>query len=278
MLSRDEISRYSRHILLPQVGKKGQEKLKESRITMIGAGGLGSPALLYLAAAGIGHIRIIDSDAVDITNLQRQVIFQTQDIGKSKAHVAAERLRALNPEITIESREVRFTPANARGLLSDSHLVIEASDNFETKFLVNDACVLEKIPLILGGILRFEGQVLVIVPGEGACYRCVFQNPPPPEAVPSCAEAGVLGAVAGVIGSLQASEALKMLSGADLPAAGRMLAFDAFAGTIRSLSIPRNPRCPVCGENPQIHDLLTSSSNSEFFACSPGTALETLRP
>ncbi len=278
MLSRDELSRYSRHILLPQVGKRGQEKLKESRITVVGAGGLGSPALLYLAAAGIGRIRIIDSDTVDLTNLQRQVLFQTEDIGKSKAQTAAERLRALNPEILVESHSVRFTPENGRELLADSHLVIEASDNFETKFLVNDACVLEKIPLILGGILRFEGQLLVVHPGASACYRCVFHAPPPPEAVPSCAEAGVLGAVAGVIGSLQAAEALKILSGADPSPAGRMLTFDGLAGTIRPLLIPRNPRCPVCGENPEIQELSTSSYNSEFFACSPGTALETLRP
>ncbi|MCR9144332.1 MAG: HesA/MoeB/ThiF family protein [bacterium] len=246
MLSRDELSRYSRNIFLEQVGRAGQERLKASRVFVIGAGGLGSPVLLYLAAAGVGHIACIDGDHLELTNLQRQVLYSTDDVGQPKATVAAQRVRALNPEVEVQAIVGRFTPANAAGYLRGYDLLIETSDNFPTKFLANDAAVLGGIPLITGGILRFEGQVLAVRPGETACYRCIFERPPPADAVPNCAQAGVLGAIAGIVGSLQAAEALKLLTGAGEDPAGRLLTLDLLDTALRRIPVPRNPDCPVC--------------------------------
>lgn len=255
MLSRDELTRYSRNIFLEQIGRAGQERLKSARVFVIGAGGLGSPVLMYLAAAGVGHIACIDEDRLDLTNLQRQVLYSTSEVGTAKATAAAARIRALNPEIEMQAIVDRFTPANAHGYLRGYDLLIETSDNFPTKFLANDAAVLAGIPLITGGILRFEGQVLSVQPGQTACYRCIFERPPPAEAVPNCAQAGVLGAIAGVVGSLQAAEALKMLTGAGEGLAGHLLTLDLLETTVRRIPVARNPDCSVCGNHAEIFSI-----------------------
>ncbi|MCB1309638.1 MAG: HesA/MoeB/ThiF family protein [Leptospiraceae bacterium] len=246
MLERDELTRYSRHIFLNEVGLAGQERLKAARVFVVGAGGLGSPVLLYLAAAGVGHITCIDADHLELTNLQRQILYTTDDLGALKAIRAGEHLARLNPHIEYQGIPDRLTATNAAGYLRGHDLVIETSDNFETKFLVNDTCFTLKQSLVMGGILRFEGQVFCIQPGQSACYRCIFFEPPPAEAVPNCAEAGVLGAIAGVVGSLQAAQALKILSGASENPFGRLYSLDLLQGQIRSLPIERNPHCPLC--------------------------------
>lgn len=260
MFSKQELTRYSRHILLPEVRRAGQERLKAAHVFVVGAGGLGSPVLLYLAAAGVGRISFVDSDELDLTNLQRQVLYDTAQVGRPKHETAAARLRALNPEIRIESQRDRFSPANAADYLRPPggppvDLVIETSDNFGTKFLVNDAGVLFKVPIILGGILRFEGQLLAVDPGRSACYRCLFREPPPAGAVPNCAEAGVLGAMAGTVGSLQAAEALKIITGAGDPLYGKMITVDLLSSRMRTINLPRSPDCPVCGVTPRIRSL-----------------------
>jgi adenylyltransferase/sulfurtransferase len=252
VLSRDELTRYSRNIFLEPVGRAGQERLKRSRVFVIGAGGLGAPVLLYLAAAGVGHIACIDGDLLELTNLQRQVLYRTDEIGQPKASAAAAHLRELNPEIEVQPIHDRLTAANVLGYLRGYDLVIETSDNFPTKFLANDAAYFARIPLIMAGILRFEGQVMTVVPGESACYRCVFERPPPADAVPNCAQAGVLGAIAGVVGSLQAAEALKLLTGAGESLAGHMLTLDLLRTRIRHLPLSRAPGCPLCGHKPEI--------------------------
>lgn len=255
MLTRDEIIRYSRNILLPEMGRAGQEKLKSSHVFVVGAGGLGSPVLLYLCAAGVGTISFIDNDNLELTNLQRQILFQTSDLNTPKAYSGAEKLRSLNPEIDIRPIRDRLSVNNIERYLAPADLVIETSDNFATKFLTNDACYFLKKPLIIGGILRFEGQAFVIDPGRSACYRCLFGEPPPEHSVPTCADAGVLGAVAGVIGSYQAVEALRLLAGIGPPSSGRLLVADLLQGDFRKLEIPRNPSCPLCGSNPEIGSL-----------------------
>jgi molybdopterin/thiamine biosynthesis adenylyltransferase len=243
-LSRDEITRYSRNILLPEVRRAGQERLKDSSVLVVGAGGTGSPVLLYLAAAGAGRIRCVDSDQLDLTNLQRQVLYSQSDVGASKTDLARKRLADLNPHIELEFLEERFKPENAQRLMEGADLVIETADNFETKFAVNDAAIAAGLPFITGGILRFDGQILCVHPGHSSCYRCLFENPPPPGDVPSCSGAGVLGAVAGVVGSVMAGEALKILLG--LPAAfGVLQQYNLLSSRWRTLALPRRPGC-IC--------------------------------
>lgn len=247
-LTESEILRYSRQIILPEVGGAGQEKLKESRVLVVGAGGLGSPAALYLAAAGVGTVGLCDDDIVDLTNLQRQVIHSSADLGRTKVSSSAARLRALNPEIRIVEHRARLTAANAGKILPGYDVVVDGSDTFASKFLVNDACAVRGIPHVFAGILDFEGQLLTVVPGEGPCYRCFFREPPPPGSVPTCAQAGVLGPVAGIMGSLQAFEVLKLLLGIGTPLVGRLLLFEGLEGTFREVAVKRDPRCPACGD------------------------------
>lgn len=248
----DQLVRYSRHILLPEVGGKGQKKINESKVLLVGAGGLGSPAALYLAAAGVGTVGIVDDDEVDLSNLQRQILHFTKDIGRPKVDSGKEKLTAINPEINVEKYHERLNAGNVMNLISGYDIVIDGSDNFGTRFVVNDACVLTGKPFIHGGILRFFGQVLTVVPGEGPCFRCIFKEPPPPDAVPTCAQAGVLGVIAGVIGGLQATEALKYILGKGDLLTGRLLNYDALEMKFREIKVNKNPSCPVCGDNPTI--------------------------
>ena len=251
-LRADQVERYSRHILLQDVGGKGQEKLLAGRVLIIGAGGLGAPIALYLAAAGVGTIGIADADVVDVTNLQRQVIHFTPDIGKPKVVSAAEKIRAINPDVQVRTHQEWVSAANIAALIADYDFVIDGTDNFATKFLINDACVLGKKPYSHGGILRFDGQILTVKPGESACYRCIFPKPPPKNAIPTCSEAGVIGVLPGVIGTLQATEAIKFLLGIGDPLAGRLLTYNALSLKFREIKINRNPKCPVCGEHPTL--------------------------
>ncbi len=244
-------SRYSRHLLLPQVGEAGQLRLMRARVLMIGAGGLGSPAAMYLAAAGVGHLRLVDHDHVDLSNLQRQILHTTADVGEAKTQSAATRLRALNPRVALELVNERVIAANAMALLEGVDVVIDGSDNFATRYLLNEACTRRGVPLVYGAVHRFEGQVSVFWPARpgapGPCYRCLFPEPPPPEAAPNCAEAGVLGVLPGLIGTLQATEALKLLLGIGEPLIGRLLHFDALTMHPREVRLPRDPECPGCG-------------------------------
>jgi sulfur-carrier protein adenylyltransferase/sulfurtransferase len=255
-LSREEILRYSRHLIMPEVGMNGQLKLKQARVLMIGAGGLGAPLGLYLAAAGVGHLGILDFDVVDFTNLQRQVTFSTADVGKPKSEAAKARLAGLNPAIEITTHETRLTSANALDIFRDYHLIVDGTDNFPTRYLVNDACVLLGKPNVYGSIFRFEGQVSVFGMPEGPCYRCLYPEPPPPGLVPSCAEGGVLGVLPGIVGSLQAIEAIKLILGTGEPLVGRLLLFDALAMRFRELKLKKNPACPLCGEHRTITKLI----------------------
>jgi adenylyltransferase/sulfurtransferase len=252
----DQITRYSRHILLPEVGGKGQKKIAKARILIVGAGGLGSPAALYLAAAGVGTLGLIDSDVVDLSNLQRQIIHHTPDVGRSKVLSAKEKVEALNPDVHVVMYEDRFMARNALDLVRDYDVVIDGVDNFPAKFLINDACYFAEKPLVHGGILRFDGRVSTIIPKKSACYRCVFKQPPPPGLVASCQEAGVIGALAGVIGTIQATEALKLVLGIGRPLTDRMLDYDARRTTFREIKIKRNPHCPLCGDHPTITELI----------------------
>lgn len=251
-----QIERYSRHILLPEIGGKGQKRINEAKILVIGAGGLGSPAALYLAAAGIGTIGIVDADVVDLSNLQRQVIHATPDINKAKVLSAKETMEAINPEIKVIAYQERFTAVNAMDLINPYDIILDGTDSFPSKFLINDAAIFSGKPLIHGGILRFDGQVFTILPKQSACYRCIFKEPPPPGSVPSCQEAGVLGVLAGVIGTIQATEALKLILGIGDPLTNRMLTYDAKETRFREIRIRQNPNCPVCGESPQIKELI----------------------
>jgi molybdopterin/thiamine biosynthesis adenylyltransferase/rhodanese-related sulfurtransferase len=245
--------RYSRHLLIPEVGEEGQQKLLDSRVLLIGAGGLGSPAGLYLAAAGIGTIGIVDDDAVDETNLQRQIVHSTERLGDSKAESAKRTIEALNPDVTVKVFKERLTSENIDRILGEGwDVIVDGADNFPTRYLLNDASVWHGIPIVHGSIYRFEGQATVFKPHEGPCYRCLFPQPPPPELAPSCAEGGVLGVLPGVIGSLQTNEALKLALGIGEPLVGRLLMFDALAGAFTEISLRRDPDCPVCGENPTI--------------------------
>jgi molybdopterin/thiamine biosynthesis adenylyltransferase/rhodanese-related sulfurtransferase len=255
-LSPAEIARYSRHLIMPEVAMAGQKKLKAAKILLIGAGGLGSPLGLYLAAAGIGRIGIVDFDVVDFSNLQRQVLHSTADVGRNKIDSAAERLRGINPEIEIETYEMHITSQNALDLMRPYDIVIDGTDNFPTRYLVNDACVLLGKPNIYGSIFRFEGQASVFSPPAGPCYRCLFAEPPPPGMVPSCAEGGVLGILPGVIGCIQATEAIKLILGNGKPLIGRLLLYDALEMKFREIKIKRDPNCPICGENPTITELI----------------------
>lgn len=255
-LSPDEVARYSRHLIMPEVAMDGQKRLKAAKVLLIGAGGLGSPLGLYLAAAGVGHIGVVDFDVVDFSNLQRQVLHATQDVGRRKTDSASERLRGINPEIRIETYETRISSANALDLIRPYDIVIDGTDNFPTRYLVNDACVLLRKPNIYGSIYRFEGQASVFGLPEGPCYRCLFAEPPPPDMVPSCAEGGVLGILPGVIGCIQATEAIKLIIGKGTSLSGRLLLYDALAMKFREIKIQRDPQCPVCGDHPTITELI----------------------
>ena len=255
-LSKEEIQRYSRHLIMPEVGLEGQLKLKRARVLMIGTGGLGAPLGLYLAAAGVGHLGLVDFDVVDSSNLQRQVTFTTQDVGKPKSEAAKARLSALNPAIEIEAYETRLTSDNALELFRDYDIIVDGTDNFPTRFLVNDACILLGKPNVYGSIFRFEGQATVFGYPDGPCYRCLYPEPPPPGLVPSCAEGGVLGVLPGIVGSIQAMETIKLILGAGDPLVGRLLLFDALAMRFRELKLKKNPDCPMCGKNRTITKLI----------------------
>ena len=255
-LSKEEILRYSRHLIMPEVGMDGQLKLKQARVLMIGAGGLGAPLGLYLAAAGVGHLGIVDFDVVDFTNLQRQVTFSTSDVGRAKLEATKDRLTGLNPMIDIATYEARLTSSNALELFRGYDLVVDGTDNFPTRYLVNDACVLTGKRNVYGSIFRFEGQVSIFGAPDGPCYRCLYPEPPPPGLVPSCAEGGVLGVLPGIVGALQAIEAIKLILGAGDPLVGRLLLFDALAMRFRELKLKKNPDCPLCGTHRSITKLI----------------------
>jgi len=250
-------ARYSRHLLIPEVGEEGQLKLLDSKVLLIGAGGLGSPASLYLAAAGVGRLGIVDADVVDESNLQRQIVHSTESLGEPKVESAKRAIEALNPDVEVVAYKERLTSENIERILADGwDVIVDGADNFPTRYLVNDASIWHKIPVVHGSIYRFEGQVTVFKPYEGPCYRCLFPTPPPPELAPSCAEGGVLGVLPGVIGSLQASEALKLALGIGEPLIGRLLLFDALAATFDEVKLRRDPDCPVCGEHPTITEYI----------------------
>jgi molybdopterin/thiamine biosynthesis adenylyltransferase/rhodanese-related sulfurtransferase len=255
-LSPDELLRYARHLTLAEVGVAGQEKLRASRVLLIGAGGLGSPAALYLAAAGVGTLGIVDSDVVDLSNLQRQILHDTASRGEPKTVSAARHLTALNPFVNVVAFNERLTSANARDIVRGFDIVVDGSDNFPTRYLVNDACILEKKPLVYGSILRFEGQLSVFGLPGGPCYRCLFSEPPPAELVPSCADAGVIGVLPGIIGSLQALEAIKWIIGVGASTSGRLLLFDALGLRFREIAVHRDPSCVVCGDHPTLTTLI----------------------
>ena len=246
-LAPDEYVRYSRHLLLPEVGVDGQRALRRSRMLLIGAGGLGSPAALYLAAAGVGTLGLVDFDAVDVSNLQRQVLHGTRDVGRGKLDSARDRLRDLNPHVHVEGFPVRLTADNAREIADGFDVIIDGTDNFATRYLVNDLCVLQGVPNVYGGIFRFDGQASVFATAEGPCYRCLYREPPPPDLVPSCAEGGVLGVLPGLVGTIQATEAIKLITGAGTTLVGRLLLIDALHWRQRTVRVRRDPACPACG-------------------------------
>ena len=255
-LSQDELTRYDRHIRLPQVGVRGQEKLSKASVLLVGMGGLGSPIALYLAAAGIGRLGILDFDRVDETNLQRQVLYGVGDVGTLKTDAAARRLRDLNPHVQLDVLPHRLTSTNARDLIGAYDIVADGSDNFATRYLVNDACVMTGTPNVYGSISQFEGQVSVFAALSGPCYRCLFEQPPPSHLVPSCAEGGVLGVLPGMVGTIQATEVLKLILGIGEPLIGRLLLIDALAMQFRTLEMSKNPECPVCGTDPTVQHLV----------------------
>jgi sulfur-carrier protein adenylyltransferase/sulfurtransferase len=255
-LSNEEILRYSRHLIMPEVGMEGQQKLKAAKVLCIGTGGLGSPLALYLTAAGVGTLGLVDFDVVDYTNLQRQIIHSTPDVGRPKLDSAEEKLRALNPYVDIRKFETRLTSANALELFREFDVIADGTDNFPTRYLVNDACVLTGKPNVYGSIFRFEGQASVFATKDGPCYRCLYPEPPPPGLVPSCAEGGVLGILPGLVGIIQATEAIKLILGAGEPLIGRLLMVDALAMSFRTLKLRKNPECPACGAHPTITKLI----------------------
>jgi sulfur-carrier protein adenylyltransferase/sulfurtransferase len=255
-LSPEERLRYARHLILPEVGPSGQERLRSARVLLVGAGGLGSPAALYLAAAGIGTLGLVDFDVVDASNLQRQVLHGTPDIGRLKLDSARDRLAAINPHVELRPHPVRLSARNARAIVREYDVVLDGSDNFPTRYLVNDACALEGRPDVYGSVQRFEGQVAVFHAERGSCYRCLFREPPPPGLVPGCSEAGVLGVVPGIIGTLQALEAIKLVLGAGEPLVDRLLLVDGLRMRFRELRLRKDPNCPVCGDRPTIRDLI----------------------
>lgn len=255
-LSAEEIQRYSRHLILPEVAMSGQKKLKAASVLLIGTGGLGSPLAMYLAAAGIGRLGLVDFDVVDSSNLQRQVIHSTQNVGKSKLASAKNFIAGINPNVHVETYETRFSADNALAIARDYDLVIDGTDNFPTRYLVNDVCVLLKKPNVYGSIFRFEGQASVFWAEQGPCYRCLYPEPPPPGLVPSCAEGGVLGVLPGIIGTIQANEAIKLILGAGETLIGRLLLFDALAMHFREMKLRKDPHCPICGPHPTITELI----------------------
>lgn len=255
-LSKEEILRYSRHVIIPEVGIEGQIKLKQAKVLLVGAGGLGAPLGMYLAAAGVGRIGIVDFDVVDLTNLQRQVIHGTRDVGRKKLDSAAETMREINPHVQIDRHETALSSENALDIIRDYDMVVDGTDNFPTRYLVNDACVLSGKPNVYGSIFRFEGQATVFAYPGGPCYRCLYPEPPPPGLVPSCAEGGVLGILPGTVGLIQATEAVKLILGIGEPLVGRLLLYDALAMRFRELKLRKNPECPACGEQPSITRLI----------------------
>jgi sulfur-carrier protein adenylyltransferase/sulfurtransferase len=255
-LTKSEIQRYSRHLIMPEVGMDGQLKLKNAKVFCIGTGGLGAPLGVYLAAAGVGRIGLVDFDVVDNSNLQRQILFGTKDVGRAKIAAAADRLRDLNPEIQIDTYETRLTSDNALDLFKPYDIIVDGTDNFPTRYLVNDACVILGKPNVYGSIFRFEGQATIFAYPGGPCYRCLYPEPPPPGLVPSCAEGGVLGVLPGIVGSIQAAETLKLILGAGDSLVGRLLLFDALAMKFRELKLRKNPECPACGDHPTVKKLI----------------------
>ena len=251
-LTDDQRGRYSRHLLIPEVGEAGQIKLLDSKVLLIGAGGLGSPAALYLAAAGVGTLGIVDTDTVDASNLQRQILHNTSRLGQLKTESARETLTALNPDVQVVEHRLRLSAENVLDLIADYDVIVDGADNFPTRYALNDASVILGKPVVHGSIFRFEGQTTVFAPGEGPCYRCLFPEPPPSEMAPSCAEAGVLGVLPGIVGSLQAVEAIKLLLGIGEPLIGRLLLYDALETSFRELRLRRDPTCPACGDSPTI--------------------------
>lgn len=256
IFTEEQIERYSRHIILPEVGGIGQQRLLAARVLVLGAGGLGSPVGLYLAAAGVGTIGVVDADCVDLSNLQRQILHATRDLGRPKCLSAQATMEGINPDVRVIPHQTRLDSSNALSLIGDYEVVVDGSDNFPTRYLVNDACVMLGRPLVHAGILRFEGQVTTIVPGEGPCYRCLYPEPPLPGLLPSCQEAGVLGATAGVIGAIQATEALKLLLGIGDALIGRLLIYDGLAMSVRVVPMRRDPYCPMCSEARTIRELV----------------------
>src|SRR6476659_513655 len=271
-LSSDEILRYSRHLILPEVALEGQQRLKASRVLLIGAGGLGSPLALYLAAAGVGTIGLVDFDVVDVTNLQRQIVHGSKDVGRPKLESARDRLKDLNPHVHVEGFETRLTSENALEIVRDFDIVIDGTDNFATRYLTNDACVILGKPNVYGSIYRFEGQSSVFATEEGPCYRCLYPEPPPPGLVPSCAEGGVLGVLPGLVGTIQATEVIKLLIGAGEPLIGRFLIFDALRMKFRELKLRKDPDCPVCGTHPTVTKLI---DYEQFCGIRPEAAVQT---
>src|ERR1700739_1942866 len=255
-LSNEEVLRYSRHLIMPEVGVEGQQKLKAARVLCIGTGGLGSPLALYLSAAGVGTLGLVDFDVVDFTNLQRQVIHFTSDVGRSKLESAREKIAAINPNVNVKAFDAKLTSQNALEIFSGFDVIVDGTDNFPTRFLVNDACVFTGKPNVYGSIFRFEGQASVFAAKDGPCYRCLYPEPPPPGLVPSCAEGGVLGILPGLVGVIQATEAIKLILGSGDPLIGRLLLIDALAMKFRELKLRKNPDCPACGKNPTITKLI----------------------
>ena len=255
-LTRDEVQRYSRHLIMPEVGVEGQRKLKAARVLCVGAGGLGAPAAMYLAAAGVGTLGLVDFDVVDASNLHRQIIYGTPDVGKPKLEAARARIAAMNEGVKVVLHELALTSKNALDVLKDYDVILDGTDNFQTRYLVNDACVLLGKPNAYGSIFRFDGQASVFAVQGGPCYRCLYPEPPPPGLVPSCAEGGVLGVLPGVIGIIQATEAIKLILGAGQPLVGRLLLYDALQMRFRELKLRRDPECPICGDHPTIHALI----------------------
>lgn len=253
----EQLERYARHIILKEIGVKGQKKLMNGRVLIIGAGGLGAPAAMYLAAAGVGTIGIVDADEVDLSNLQRQIIHATADVGKPKVISAKETMEAMNPDVKVIAMQEFVSSENILDLITDYDFILDGTDNFPAKFLINDACVMAKKPFSHAGIIRFKGQLMTYVPGQGPCYRCVFRDPPPKNAVPTCKEAGVVGAMGGVIGSLQAMEAIKYLTGVGELLTGRLMTYDALKMEFRTVKLPAHvANCPICGEHPTITELI----------------------
>ncbi len=272
-LDGQELERYGRHLVIPQVGPDGQRRLKAARVLLVGAGGLGSPAALYLAAAGVGRLTIVDHDTVDRSNLQRQLLHGEADVGRLKVESARDRLRDVNPHVAVDVHATRLTAANALDVVRGHDLVLDGSDNFATRYLVNDACVLAGVPNVYASVQRFEGQASVFAAPGGPCYRCLFPEPPPPDLVPNCAEAGVLGVLPGLLGTIQATEALKLLLGVGEPLVGRLLLVDALAMRLRTIAIPRDPNCPACGTRE-----LRALVDYDAWCAGPGRAAATGAP